>query len=89
MLPFFPRDVLNEGLDLTESVSEGFSTYSFIRFNEILNSRQILPLWWYCNRWFRLRENCNDPMCLQVIGVYLIRETGLVYLQDSDEAEPA
>ena len=24
MLPFFPRDVLDEILDLTESVSEGF-----------------------------------------------------------------
>ena len=30
MLSFFPRDVLDETLNLTESVSEGFSTYSFI-----------------------------------------------------------
>ena len=30
MLSFFPRDVLNEILDLAESVSEGFPTYSGI-----------------------------------------------------------
>ena len=28
MLSFFPRDVLDEILDLIESVSEGFPTYS-------------------------------------------------------------
>ena len=28
MLSFFPRDVLDEIWDLTESVSEGFPTYS-------------------------------------------------------------
>ena len=27
--PFFPRDVLDEILNLTESVSEGFLTYSY------------------------------------------------------------
>ena len=30
---FFPRDVLDEILDLTESVSEGFPTYSSIAYN--------------------------------------------------------
>ena len=30
VLSFFPRDVLDEVLDLIESVSEGFPTYSFI-----------------------------------------------------------
>ena len=30
MLFFFPQDVLDEILDLIESVLEGFSTYSFI-----------------------------------------------------------
>ena len=30
MLSFFPRDVLDEILNLIESVSEGFPTYSFI-----------------------------------------------------------
>ena len=30
MLSFFPRDVLDEVLDLIKSVSEGFPTYSFI-----------------------------------------------------------
>ena len=29
MLPYFPRDVLGEILNLVESVSEGFPTYSF------------------------------------------------------------
>ena len=29
MLSFFPRDVLNEILNLLESVSEGFPSYSF------------------------------------------------------------
>ena len=33
MLSFFPRDVLDESWDLIESVSEGFPTYSFSRFN--------------------------------------------------------
>ena len=31
MLSFFPRDVLDEILNLTESVSEGFPSYSFPR----------------------------------------------------------
>ena len=31
MLSFFPRDVLDEILDLIESVSEGFPTYSWVR----------------------------------------------------------
>ena len=30
VLSFFPRNVLDEILDLIESVSEGFPTYSFI-----------------------------------------------------------
>ena len=30
MLSFFPRDVLDEILNLIESVSEGFTTYSYI-----------------------------------------------------------
>ena len=30
MLSFFPRDVLDEILDLIESVSEGFITYFYI-----------------------------------------------------------
>ena len=32
MLSFFPRDVLNEILDLIASVAEGSPTYSFINF---------------------------------------------------------
>ena len=34
MLSLFPRDVLDEILNLIESVSEGFPSYSFIRQTE-------------------------------------------------------
>ena len=40
MLSFFPQDVLDEILNLIESVSEGFPTYSFIKFGSKLY-RQI------------------------------------------------
>ena len=33
VLSFFPRDVLDENLDLIESVSEGFPTYSCNNMN--------------------------------------------------------
>ena len=33
MLPFFPRDVLDEILNLIESVSEGLPSYSFLSSN--------------------------------------------------------
>ena len=32
MLSFFPLDVLDEILNLIESVSEGFTSYSFIHY---------------------------------------------------------
>ena len=38
MLSFFPRDVLVEILDLIESVSEGFPTYSFVCWLDILQT---------------------------------------------------
>ena len=38
MLSFFPRDVLGEILDLIESVSEGFLTYSF----SVIQNQMIL-----------------------------------------------
>ena len=34
MLSFFPRDVLDESLDLIESASEGFLTYSSLNIAE-------------------------------------------------------
>ena len=37
MLSFFPRDILDEILDLIESVSEGFSTYSFLFITWFIN----------------------------------------------------
>ena len=39
MLSFFPRDVLGEILDLIESISEGFLTYSNI------SERCVCALW--------------------------------------------
>ena len=39
MLSFFPRDVLDEILNLIESVSEGFRTYSFILYCVELKTR--------------------------------------------------
>ena len=36
MLSFFPRDVFDEILDLIETVSEGFPTYSYIKFKHTL-----------------------------------------------------
>ena len=39
MLSFFPRDVLNEILNLIESVSEGFPTYSFSHVRKCDNER--------------------------------------------------
>ena len=36
MLSFIPRDVLDEILDLIESVSESFPTYSFIQTDEYI-----------------------------------------------------
>ena len=52
MLSFFPQDVLDEVLDLVESVSEGFPTYCFqvmslldqLGFTYIWNSQNITKL---------------------------------------------
>ena len=55
VLSFFPRDVLDEILNLIESVSEDFPSYSSINVNYIhwdfdqnfslLNRKQFYPLW--------------------------------------------
>ena len=37
MLSFFPRDALDEILDLIESVSGGFPTYSFFNYQKVDN----------------------------------------------------
>ena len=34
VLSFFPRDVLDEILNLIESVSEGFPSYSYVTFSK-------------------------------------------------------
>ena len=44
MLSFFPRDVLDELLNLIESVSEGFPTYSCTGENLILLLKLFLVL---------------------------------------------
>ena len=41
MLSFFPRDVLDEILDLIGSVSEGFPTYYYLRNTEIKKKTKI------------------------------------------------
>ena len=46
VLSFFPRDVLDEILNLIGSVSEGFPSYSFTPyeiFTNTYNGRRILP----------------------------------------------
>ena len=43
VLSFFPRGVLNEILNLIESVSEGFSSYSYMRQGFIFALIFLLP----------------------------------------------
>ena len=48
MLTFSPQDVLDEILDLIESVSEGFPTYSFLvaeRIQSFQNKFFLLKTW--------------------------------------------
>ena len=42
MLSFFPRDVLDDILNLIESVSKGFPTCSFINARKFLTIDEIL-----------------------------------------------
>ena len=42
VLSFFPRDVLDEILNLIESVSEGFPSYSCIRYGDVLRALVIV-----------------------------------------------
>ena len=44
VLSFFPLDVLDEILDLIESVSEGFLTYSHSRKISNISSKATLPI---------------------------------------------
>ena len=43
MLSFFPLDVLDEIWDVTESVSEGFLTYSFINLKKTFDNYGMQP----------------------------------------------
>ena len=56
MLSFFPRDVLGEIWDLTESVSEGLPTYSYVIFVSEVGSKinSNLPIF-------------NNPMSFHLI----------------------
>ena len=62
MLSFFPRDVLDESLDLIESVSEGFPTYSYnITYNHylpIFYVYLITPLSW------------GPCLCIKYFGIF-------------------
>ena len=46
MLSFFPRDVLGEILNLIESVSEGFPSYSCTNAEEVLRNRTLTSRVW-------------------------------------------
>ena len=53
MLSFFPRDVLDEILNLIESVSKGFPTYSFILSNVRIYDDTVAV----CHKKSTLRKN--------------------------------
>ena len=44
MLSFFPRGVLDEILNLIESVSEGFSSYSLMKFLQFLMTKSLITV---------------------------------------------
>ena len=53
MLSFFPRGVLDEVLNLTESVSEDFPSYSYLRaglswFNWWVSFAPDFQCWYFC-----------------------------------------
>ena len=47
MLSFSPRDVLDEILDIMESVSEGFPTYSYLSTFNSFNQIKIYDIYQY------------------------------------------
>ena len=78
MLSFFQRDVLDEILDLTESVSEGFSTYphifvkndifyTYIMFVNLTNSVSVL------NNWSQVVMSVSLHFTTYVISMYKSR----------------
>ena len=44
MLSFFPRGLLDEILNLIESVSEGFSSYSLMKFLQLLMTKSLITV---------------------------------------------
>ena len=48
MLSFFPRGVLDEILNLIESVSEGFPSYSFKWSNKSIGTAAVCPTLMHC-----------------------------------------
>ena len=54
---FFPRRVLDEILNLIESVSEGFPSYFYIEYSAIFCSMSANSCWHYCAYSSRTVEN--------------------------------
>ena len=75
VLSFFPRDVLDEILNLIESVSEGFPTYSYTKELKKLASVQVfwarlasfgqLGLMSYPKISLKLHNGINDPKAVE------------------------
>ena len=62
MLSFFPLDVLDEILDLIESVSEGFLTYSSIWFRMLIPSSGTGTR--DCDIWSKLATRKNSKILI-------------------------
>ena len=70
MLSFFPRGVLDEILNLIESVSEGFPSYSYLSLSvetfsqrvimgDMLSQAQLLNIILKCPEHIALSSNCS------------------------------
>ena len=62
VLSFFPRDVLDEILNLIGSVSEGFPSYSYICY--CLKGKAALLFWFFGG--FR----CGVPLFIVMLVIY-------------------
>ena len=61
MLSFFPRDVLDEILNLIESVSEGFPSYSFIGITVLPVVKEIFAIKYVaelCDQSIHYKKSC-------------------------------
>ena len=75
MLSFFPRGVLDEILNLIESVSEGFPSYSLIRLSNILKK---------CLLSMPLRHGAQNPLVYTIENLnHLMQMLFLPYVFES------